>query len=323
MKFRMVGVLVVVGWLGQAADGQDVAGPVAEGDAVLAWIDGPDPTRAELEARSRNDQIAVIVDLITTLVGDVEDWMQADSTLQEASGRLAVRTTEQNHRELEQLLRRLEVGELRRIEVQARLIRMPTAVADRVTAHGLMLAPTAAAKLRRRATQDPALATLATARMVLAADQRSVLQHQPPPPPPPPEGPPEAREAARGREHDDSRVSRFELDVRAMPYRVSGFIRLDLQWRAVLAEGQAVGQVGRAATLLVPDGGAAILSSGAGVAGPGEPSPHELLLLVESRLVELDDLQALVERERAALAGKFGQPTRQPARLADAGGADE
>ncbi len=83
---------------------------------------GDDADSAEEVELSREDLVAQIQDLITTTVGESEDWQLQDSTLQELNGNLIVRTTPDNHRSIIELLAQLRESRAIQISVEARFL---------------------------------------------------------------------------------------------------------------------------------------------------------------------------------------------------------
>ncbi|MEM6507587.1 MAG: hypothetical protein AAF711_19285, partial [Planctomycetota bacterium] len=74
------------------------------------------------ELPSRQELVDQIVELITTTVGDPDEWLDEESTLTELNGNMIIKTTGDNHRQIIGLLGRLRETRAVQISVEARFL---------------------------------------------------------------------------------------------------------------------------------------------------------------------------------------------------------
>jgi len=83
-----------------------------------------DGGQQEEELPSRQELVDQIRDLITTTVGDPDEWLDEESTLNELNGNMIIKTTGDNHRQITGLLGRLRETRAVQISVEARFLQV-------------------------------------------------------------------------------------------------------------------------------------------------------------------------------------------------------
>lgn len=77
------------------------------GDGDLFGDNEPDKRATELATSSGQEKIEILIEIIQTTVGDPDEWLDEDSTLNELNGNFIIKTTPENHVQIEALLGRL------------------------------------------------------------------------------------------------------------------------------------------------------------------------------------------------------------------------
>lgn len=119
----------------------------------------------ESEANWANNQIDAMIDEITFSVGDPDEWLDEESTVRAVKNALLIKTTSENHRQLEKLFYTIHQSQVRNYQEQAKTIEVYLLLAD-------------AEKLRLKQSYRKALATIEKALRVDPASPEALALKQ-------------------------------------------------------------------------------------------------------------------------------------------------
>lgn len=87
------------GLFGDDSDSDEASGPTVDGKPLTF--------EQELMLGDREDRIDELSELIQNSIGNADEWLDEESTLHEAQGKLAIKTTPENHQAIQRLLDKL------------------------------------------------------------------------------------------------------------------------------------------------------------------------------------------------------------------------